>query len=75
MKPHKARLSFTVLLEMDALAHSGSDMFSLAQEFEMFLRSKNWYSEFAPAQIEAIRETLYMSKIDIAEVKGMTSLG
>lgn len=75
MKPFKARLSFTVVLELDALAASGSDMHQLAQEYEAFLQSKQWHSDTAPMQIEAVRETLYMSKVEIAEIKGMTKLG
>lgn len=75
MKPHKARLSFTVVLELDATVASDSDMFSLVQEYEMFLLSKSWESSGAPAGVEQIRETLYMSKIDLAKPRGAMKLG
>ena len=71
----KARLSFTVILELDSYeASSGSEMHQIAQEYEAMMLSNHWHASEAPQQVQAVKETLYMSKIEVAEAKGLTKL-
>lgn len=68
MKTHKLRLAFTCVLEFEATTETAQDAFLAAKTYESIILSQDWQAKNEIAPITSVKETLYLSRIDVADI-------